>query len=171
MSMAGSGVEVSQWPKERRGALKEVLEDSFEGWYLYHSERKLMESEHVLVASEEAVPVGLSVLELLDQEAGYVFYLAVRRAARRRGIGSLLLDKSVDFFSSKGCIMVFAAVEEDNIPSRKLFESKGFMETRYAEMSKRYGRLRAVMMYRRMVVVPGETLMVKALKVKQSALR
>jgi ribosomal protein S18 acetylase RimI-like enzyme len=163
MNMPGSGVVVSQWPKEGRRVLREVLEDSFEGWYLYHSERKLMESEIVLVASQGNLPVGLSTLELLDRETGYVFYLAVRKAFRRQGIGSILLDKALAFFSARGCARIFAAVEEDNVPSKKLFESKGFSKIDYGAMSKLFGRLRAVGMYRRMVVVPGENLMIKPL--------
>jgi ribosomal protein S18 acetylase RimI-like enzyme len=161
--MNNPSIEVSLWPRENRRALKEVLEDSFEGWYLYHSERKLADAENVLVASEAGMAIGLAILELLDPDVGYVFYLAVRKSARRRGIGSFLVDKSLEFFRSRGCARVFAAVEEENIASRKLFDSKGFLETNYGGVSKIYGRLRAMAMYRRMVVVPGETLFMKTL--------
>jgi len=158
-----AGIAVSDWPKERRVVLEAILKDAFEGWYLYHARWKLADAENVLVASEGEVPVGLSILELLDHKAGYVFYIAVRSKARRRGIGSLLLGNSIDFFRSRGCVRVFASVEKDNEPSKKLFESKGFLKVGYAQLSKEYGRIGALTMYSRMVVVPGEMLLAKQL--------
>lgn len=160
---SGQGIEVSEWPKERRGTLEEVLEESFEGWYLYHAKWKLAEAEDVLVATEGGAPLGLCILEMLGHGAGYIFYIAVRKAARRRGIGSLLVDKSLDFFRLRGCDMVYASVEKDNTPSRRLFESKGFSRRNYAELTKHYGRLGALAMYSRMVIVPGEALLAKSL--------
>jgi len=154
-------VEVAEWPIEKRGALKEILDESFEGWYLYHAKRKLMESEEVLVASDSALAIGLSMLELLDKDTGYVFYIAVRRTARGHGVGALLLEKSLDFFQMRECKRVFAAVENDNLPSQKLFISKGFTWTNFTKVSKMYGQVHALVMYSRMVVVPGESLLVK----------
>jgi ribosomal protein S18 acetylase RimI-like enzyme len=153
--------EVTEWPREGREALKEILDESFEGWYLYHSRRKLVESDVVLVASSGSMPLGLSMLELLGRGAGYVYYMAVRKTARNQGIGALLLDKSLDFFRSHGCDRVFAAVEHDNIPSQRLFSSRGFVSTNFSYVSKIYGQVHALMMYRRMAVVYGETLLMK----------
>ena len=49
---------------------------------------------------------------------------------------------------------------EDNVESNALFKGNGFRRTSYGEVSRKYGMLKAVSMYRSMFVVPGEILLV-----------
>ncbi len=66
-------------------------------------------------------------------------------------------------FVKMGVQDVYASVEEDNLESKTLFGSRGFERVEWSEMAKRYGRLRSLLMYREMTVVPGELLLGKRL--------
>jgi len=148
-------------PVEQRQSLIQILDESFEGWYQRHSRRMLGELETVRAAEISGKALGLIMLKMLDHEVGYVFYVAVARAYRRTGVGRLLLEDSVAHFTTEGVKEVFASVEGDNEPSERLFESEGFVRTSFGEVSGAHGALRAINMYRMMVVVPGEILLRK----------
>ena len=119
--------------------------------------------EVVRAAELSGERVGLVMLKTLEEHVGYVYYIAVARAHRRKGVARFLLDDSLERFRSAGVREVFAGVETDNLPSEKLFESAGFSRTGFGEVSRRYGRLHTVDMYRKMLVVPGEVLLHKEL--------
>ncbi len=149
-------------PKGGRERLLPILEESFEGLYLWHARRTLQSIEVVRVArTSEGEDVGLLMLKMLDENAGYVYYVAVPSRSRRQGIGGRLLDDAVSYFANKGAQDVYASVEEDNVASKQLFESRGFDRVKGSEMADKYGRVRALLMYREMMVVPGELLLGK----------
>jgi ribosomal protein S18 acetylase RimI-like enzyme len=144
-----------------RGVLLPLLEESFTGLYLRHATRTLGEVETVRVALVDREPVGLAMLKALSKEAGYVYYIAVRPSFRGKGIGRRLLIDSLDLFTSRGATEVYASVGEHNVESNALFQGQGFRKTDFGQVSKRYGPLKALSMYRSMLVVPGEVLLVK----------
>jgi len=146
-------------PKEGRAALEPILEESFEGWYLRHSKGTLRDSETVRAAMSSGEPVGLIILKTLGPRVGYVYYLAVAKAHRRKGVARSLLNDALGRFRAEGILEVLTSVEEDNTPSAELFASEGFVRTNFAEVSRIYGPFRAINMYRRMVAVPGEVLL------------
>ena len=146
-------------PRGERVALEQILEESFEGWYLRHSKRTLREVEEVRAARSSGAPLGLIMLKTLPQGVGYVYYVAVARARRRMGVAGLLLRDALERFRSAGVAEVFASVETDNLPSERLFSAEGFTRTGLIEVSRSHGTLRALNMYRMMVVVPGEVLL------------
>jgi ribosomal protein S18 acetylase RimI-like enzyme len=150
-------------PAGKRAGLEWVLEESFEGWYLMHSRRTLRNIELVRAAMSSGKPVGLVMLKTLEGSVSYVYYIAVARAYRRKGIAKRLLEDALRYFKDSGTKEVFASVEEDNTPSEALFASEGFTRTSFSEVSKRHGSLHTVNMYREMLVVPGEVLLRKAL--------
>ena len=149
-------------PKKKAG-FEWILEESFEGWYLMHSKRTLRDIELVRAAMSTGKAVGLVMLKTLGKGVGYVYYIAVAKANRKRGIGKILLEDALRHFKASSLEEVFASVEEDNEPSEALFASEGFTRTSFGEVSKRYGGLHAVNMYREMLVVPGEILLGKAI--------
>ena len=149
-------------PKEQRAPLEQILNESFEGWYLRHSKGILKDSETVRAAISSGQPVGLIIPKTLGPGIGYVYYLAVAKAHRRKGVARTLLDDALGRFRAEGISEVFTSVEEDNTPSAELFAAEGFVRTSFAEVSKRYGPLRAINMYRMMVAVPGEVLLHKS---------
>jgi ribosomal protein S18 acetylase RimI-like enzyme len=161
---AQDGIEILDVPLDKRSTLDQVLDESFEGWYLRHSKKILGEVETVREARYSGEPVGLIMLKTLEETAGYVYYVAVARAHRAKGIAALLLKDALRFFVAKGVVEVFASVEKDNLPSERLFTAEGFVRTNLLEVSRGYGTIRALNMYRMMVVVPGEVLLHKVME-------
>jgi ribosomal protein S18 acetylase RimI-like enzyme len=156
-------VVIKDIPAGKRAELEWILEESFEGWYLMHSKRTLRDIEMVRAAMSAGRPVGLVMLKTLEENVGYVYYIAVAKAGRKKGIGKLLLNDSLRIFGTSKVKEVFASVEKDNEPSEALFASEGFTKTSFGEVSKRHGSLHTVNMYRAMTVVPGEVLLRKTI--------
>jgi ribosomal protein S18 acetylase RimI-like enzyme len=162
-------VEVADVPKVERVGLLPVLEESFDGLYLWHARRTLRTIEVVRAArTAEGEDAGLLMLKMLAEDAGYVYYVAVPPRFRRRGVGGRLLDDALALFAKRGALYAYASVEEENLGSKTLFSSRGFERLKGSEMAARYGRLRALLMYREMTVVPGELLLGKRLGGEQA---
>ena len=113
-------------------------------------------------------PIGLVILKKLESNVGYVYYIALARANRKKGIAKLLLENALQHFEVASVKEVFASVEEDNEPSEALFASEGFTRTSFGEVSKKYGGMRTLNMYRIMTVVPGEVLLHRVIPLKHS---
>jgi len=160
---AQENIEILDVPAGKRTELDWILEESFEGWYLMHSRRTLRDVELVRAAMSSGKPVGLVMLKTLEGGVGYVYYIAVSKANRKKGIGKLLLEDALRIFNASKVKEVFASVEKDNEPSEALFASEGFTKTSFGEVSKRHGSIHTVNMYRAMTVVPGEILLRKAI--------
>jgi len=156
-------VEIIDVPPSQRVRLQWILDESFEGWYLRHSSRTLREIEVVRAAMVSGMPTGLTMLKKIEGKVGYLFYIAVARANRKQGIGKLLVKDAMGLFKAARLAEVFASVEEDNEPSERLFASEGFTRTSFGEVSKNYGHLHTLNMYRTMWVVPGEVLLHKTI--------
>lgn len=136
-----------------------IIIDSFTGIYRWHAKRTLREVSLVRAAVLDGEPVGVSLLERLVPEVGYVYYLAVLAAWRRRGVARILLDDALAGFDRQGVRVVYAAAEEDNAPSLALFRSRGFRLVARDEPGYREGGLGAWGLRSRMRVVSGEVLM------------
>jgi ribosomal protein S18 acetylase RimI-like enzyme len=156
-------IEITDVPAGTRQELDWILEESFEGWYLWHSKKTLRDVEVVRAAISSGKPAGLVMLKTLEGTVGYVYYIAVARASRKKGVGKLLLENALQLFKASNLNEVFASVEKENEPSEALFASEGFAKTSFGEVSKRHGSLHAANMYRAMTVVPGEILLRKAI--------
>jgi ribosomal protein S18 acetylase RimI-like enzyme len=140
-----------------RGRLEPILEECFEGWYLQHSRKTLLEIGKVRAVEADGEAVGLAMLKTLTDGVGYVYYIAVAKAHRRRGFGGRLLDDALAYFSGLGARIVYASVENEE--AEGLFTSRGFRRTDFGEVRGRFGLLGALSMYRSMLAVPGEVLL------------
>jgi ribosomal protein S18 acetylase RimI-like enzyme len=157
-----SDLEVVDVPEGERARLLPIIEESFEGLYLWHARRTLQNIETVRAArTPEGDEAGLLMMKMLGDGAGYVYYVAVARRWRKMGVGGRLLDDAVSYLAKGGAKDIFASVEEENEDSKGLFGSRGFERVDMSEMAGMYGRLRALLMYREMMVVPGEVLLRK----------
>jgi len=136
-----------------------LIREAFEGFYRWHAKRSLREVPVVRAAVDGEELVGLSMLERLVPEVGYVFYLAVGLSHRGRGIGRLLLDDALERFGRDGVQVVYGAVQSDNEPSRALFASRGFRVVERKETGYREDGLGAWGLRSRMRLVPGELLL------------
>jgi ribosomal protein S18 acetylase RimI-like enzyme len=153
-------VEIQEIPGGERRMLEPILDESFTGWYRSHAKHTLSSIEIVRAAVIEGKRVGVVMLNWLNKEAGYVYYIAVLRDLRGHGIAGRLLDDSLDFFFQQGAREVYASVTEHE-ESITLFKSRGFRETGFKELSRKYGFVSTMNLYRRMLVVSGETLLVR----------
>ena len=163
------GVEVQTVVGSERERLDPIIDASFEGWYQRHAKRTLREIEIVLEASAAEKRVGLAMLKKLDSEKGYVYYIAVLPEYRGKKIGSRLLDKSLDYLSEHGSTIVFASLIQEHEEASYLFTSRGFVKTNYGELAKRFGKLHAINLYRKMLVVSGEVVVYKELVKKPNS--
>ncbi|MCL5066927.1 MAG: GNAT family N-acetyltransferase [Thaumarchaeota archaeon] len=144
-----------------REALDPILDKCFEGWYLRHSKRTLRDVDEVFVAKIGDSNAGLVMLKPLDKHTGYVYYIAVDPEYRGKKISSRLLEFSESRFLDQGMNRVYASVSEDNVESNALFLSHFFKKTNYGELSKRFGKIGALNMYRKMLIVSGEIVLYK----------
>ncbi len=154
-------IEIREAPLGQRDSLASIIEACFTGIYQRHAKRTLVDVETVLVASQGGTDVGLVMLKMLTGETGYVYYIAVLPALQRKGVGVRLVFASLDHLKRRGATEVYATVGEDNAESNALFKGRGFRRTDLGEVSKKYGALKALSMYRGMWVVPGEMVLVR----------
>ena len=159
MTLSAEGsAEVVTVPGDERKALVPILEQGFEGLYLWHSKRTLRGIEVVRGLRLDGEYVGLSMLKMVADGAGYVYYLAVASTHRRQGVGARLLDDAIAGFDRRGVEVVYAAAEEENRASRTLLDSRGFRAVERRETGYQEGGLGAWGLLTRMRVVPGEVL-------------
>jgi len=156
-------VEIVEAAPAERLALLPILQESFEGLYLWHSRRTLRSIPLVKAARIGGEDAGLAMLKMVGDKAGYVYYIAVSKRFRRKGVGGRLLDDALSYFTGLGAQEVYASIEEDNIESNALFSSRGFERMAGNELAEEYGRVRAFIMSREMMVVRGEILLRKKL--------
>jgi ribosomal protein S18 acetylase RimI-like enzyme len=136
-----------------------VLKEGFVGIYRWHAKRTLRDVSMVRAAEVDGTILGVSLLERLAPDVGYVYYMSVGLTHRRRGIGGVLLDDALRIFRRDGARVVYAAVEEDNEASLALFRSRGFRVVERKETSYRDGGLGAWGLRSRMWLVGGELLL------------
>jgi ribosomal protein S18 acetylase RimI-like enzyme len=158
-----STVVITDVAPNDRDALVSILEESFEGWYLRHSRRTLFDIQIVRQAKVGDEIAGLVMLKDLGNELGYVYYIAVGKKFRGKGIGGKLLDNAVLYFFDQGMQEVYAGIEEGNLESERLFYSRNFMKTSRSELAKKYGTINSFALLRKMLIVPGEIIVVREL--------
>ena len=102
------------------------------------------------------MPAGLSMLAMLREGTGYVYYIAVIPSQRAAGTGGFLLDDALTSLKSAGANEVLACIRPDNAPSVRLFQSRDFRRTTFRELVRGKGLANAAALWMRMVVAPGE---------------
>ncbi|MGP8158479.1 MAG: GNAT family N-acetyltransferase [Thermoplasmata archaeon] len=152
-------VELIDLPTEQRERAVPVLKDGFVGIYRWHAKRTLRGATWVRAALLQGEIVAVSVLERLDPEVGYVYYLSTALSHRREGLGTLLLDDALALFRRERAVVAYGAAEEENEASIALFRSRGFRPVERKELSFREGGLGAWGLRSRMTLVGGEVLM------------
>ncbi len=146
-----------------------VVRDGFEGIYRWHAKRTLRDIERVRALAIDHEVIAVAMLERLVPEVGYVYYIAVRTAWRRRGQAARLLDDALAWFAQSGVRVVYAAAEEANAASLALFRSRGFRVVDRHEPGFREGGLGAWGLRSRMRIVHGELLLGLRLRPEPSA--
>lgn len=78
-----------------------------------------------VVAEQQGRVIGYAGVDL-GGEVADVMTMAVAPAARGSGLGRRLLDELVDRAEADHAAHLMLEVREDNMPARKLYETKGF---------------------------------------------
>ena len=157
-SEEGSSVEVVDLLDADRERAVPVLKDGFVGIYRWHAKRTLRTATWVRAALLRGEVAAVSVLERLEPEVGYVYYLSTAQSHRREGLGGHLLDDAVALFRRERAQVVYGAAEVENEASRALFLSRGFRLVERKELGWREGGLGAWGLRSRMMLVSGEVL-------------
>ena len=155
---AGLAAELVELLGVDRASAIPVVDDGFEGIYRWHARRKLRDVPVVRAVRVGNRIVGVAMLDRIDEAVGYVYYVAVSRAHRGRGLGGRLLDDALHRFRADRLRVAYGAVEEENAASIALFRSRGFRTVDRAEPGFRDGGLGAWGLRSRMMLVPGEVL-------------
>jgi len=150
------GVTFQAVPADTRDALRLILDQSFTGIYLWHARRTLRSVAWVREGILEESSIGLTMSTMLGENIGYVAYEAVAPAWRRKGFGSLLLDDVLQFLQARGASRILACVRPENVPSVLLLRSRCFERITFRSVAHSRGFPRAVRLWARMVVAPGE---------------
>jgi ribosomal protein S18 acetylase RimI-like enzyme len=143
-------------PPASRTSLLPLIDECFEGLYRWHARRTLRAVPWVRVTTRDGERIGLAMLTMLAPVSGYLYYIAVKPSQRAAGIGGLLLEDAVRVLRGAGACEIFACIRPDNVPSIRLMRSRGFARTRFSELARSRGVTRAVMLWIRMMAVPGE---------------
>ncbi|MFZ1023947.1 MAG: GNAT family N-acetyltransferase [Thermoplasmata archaeon] len=151
--------QIVDLPEGNRDSAIPIIKQSFVGIYRWHAKRTLREISRVRAAQLEGQLAGISMLDRLTPEIGYVYYLAVGESFRSRGLGGALLDDAITLFRNEGAKILYGAAEEENTPSIRLFSSRGFRRIERDETGFREGGLGAWGLRSRMMLVHGEVLM------------
>lgn len=155
-------VSIVEAPRESRQSLLPLLDRSFQGIYLWHARRTLRSVQWVRMAVRENAVIGLSLVGMVGQRTGYVYYVAVMPSERGSGVGGAILDDALRFLEVAGAFETLAAVQKTNVPSMRLFRSRGFVSTSFRALVKQKGIVAAAVLWARMVVAPGERVLLKS---------
>jgi ribosomal protein S18 acetylase RimI-like enzyme len=136
-----------------------ILKESFTGYYRWHAKRTLREIAVARGAYVGDALAGVALLDRLDPEVGYVYYLFVGADHRRHGVGARLLDHTLAGFRRDGVSVVYAVAEEVNRASIGLFRSRGFRVVERRELGWKEGGLGAWGLRSRMRIIGGEVLL------------
>lgn len=143
--------------------IKEVLVKSFEPTYAYYAQKSFANLHNALVAEDGGKVIGVinwRVFKVGEKKIGYVFWLAVQPEYRRMGVAKSLIRSATESIQQEiGLGDIFAAVEKDNIPSRRLIESFGFTLITRTAMKKKFGS-RRFRLYFQMMLLPKEDLFI-----------
>ena len=153
------GVELVDLAAEQRERAVPVIRDGFVGIYRWHAKRTLREVPTVRAAVRASEVLGVSLLDRLAPEVGYVYYIAVLSSARGQGLGGRLLEDALARYRAAPVEVVYAAVRPENEASWRLFLRRGFRPVERRETGWRDGGLGAWGLRSRMRLVPGETLL------------
>ncbi len=147
-----------------RDQVREILEQSFEGWYLREGLKGIDSSDRVLVAEVSGKVAGMAELRFYDagETIGIVYYLATHPTYREMGIASRLLDDALKLFKEKGASLALCSMEHENNASVEFFNKHGFKETSVRSLVSRY-KMHFFGILRRALIVPGETIYTKSI--------
>ncbi len=147
---------------EDRATVERLSRTSFDRVYAFFAIRGIRGAWPFLLAEEAGAAVGFLEGRLYEGEPpiGYVYFVAVDSAQRRKGIARRLLEDALAAFRARGVTRVFASVPGGNEASLALFGSFGFQRTPPGSLRRWYG-WRGVKVQMQMLIAPHEVLLAR----------
>jgi L-amino acid N-acyltransferase YncA len=110
-------------PQRYMKELRERREITRSGFKFY------LRTGSTFVAEEKGEPVGYVASQRVPSMHGvdlWIEYIVIQKEFRRRGMGFALLQKLIDYATSSGIDRIYAFINSDNEPSRRLHSRAGF---------------------------------------------
>lgn len=127
MAAESSGCRVRRARPEDWESVKPFCTDTFRwGDYIDRVWNAWVESGNLLIFEDDNHAIqGMAHVEIYGEDS-WVEGIRIRPESRRRGIGTILLDKAEEVVVAAGAIRVRTAIEQENTPSMKMFKSVGY---------------------------------------------
>jgi GNAT superfamily N-acetyltransferase len=131
---------------EELGIVRRIVESSMGSWQAYYATTCVEQGYcRALVAFEYGRPAGVSLFYKLELQprvsVGVVYYVVVEEGFRRRGIGKALVASVEHLLEEEWVDAIVATTRFDNIGSRKLFGSFGYVEVPLEVVEDRCGEV------------------------------
>ena len=109
--------------------IKDCLLTDFDNFWSYNILKQELENgkSKYFVAKQENEIIGFAGILLIIDEVN-IMNIVVRKDKRNLGIGSLLLEKIIDFSEIHNATSITLEVNEKNIPAIKLYKKYGFKQ-------------------------------------------
>lgn len=101
---------------------------------LSFEERGAFDREDFVLALEGGEPGGILLLSAVEEETLEILYVGVAPELRGRGMGRMLMQRSLWRASERGAAQIKAFVDARNTPALVLYEKLGFSEKRAVQV-------------------------------------
>ncbi|HEY7894859.1 MAG TPA: ribosomal protein S18-alanine N-acetyltransferase [Gemmatimonadaceae bacterium] len=127
---SGDGAHLRLATREDIGRVVALEREAFSDAWSRASFAQLLDDARALfvVACDDHDVVQGYVVAWYVMDEGEIANLAVGSAARRRGIGSLLLDAAIATARARAAVTVYLEVRDSNESARSLYASRGFVQ-------------------------------------------
>ena len=109
--------------------IKDCLLTDFDDFWSYNILKQELENgkSKYFVLKQENEIIGFAGILLIIDEVN-IMNIVVRKDKRNLGIGSLLLEKIIDFSEIHNATSITLEVNEKNVPAIRLYEKYGFKQ-------------------------------------------
>ena len=120
-------IKIENMTLEHLELIKDNLQDEFDDFWtsnILKSELENVNSSYI-VAKENNKVIGFAgIIDLLDDAE--ITNIVIKKSERKKGIGSLLLEKLIEMAKELNKSSISLEVNENNIPAKSLYEKYGF---------------------------------------------
>lgn len=126
------------------GTIRRVIEQGMGAWQAYYATTCVeLGYCRVLLALENSELAGVALFYRLDilprLSVGVIYYVVVEERFRRRGVGRVLVASVEHILEEEGVDAIIATTRFDNVGSRRLFGSLGYVELPIEVIEERCG--------------------------------
>ena len=85
------------------------------------------------VAEEGGEIAGFLIAGRQPQKVGHIVTIDVVASARRRGVGSRLMDAVEEWAGQQGLRLIYLEMAENNLAAQRFYQARGYCKTRKVE--------------------------------------